>query len=417
MERVATKTESFTKYRHQPGYARQYTNVYYYRLSQLRDKIQPPIEWTQTAKHQNRILDLTVGEPSWVTGTVTRELANKPNIFRDLKDIYRGRQPVHAQKYCSPNDKVFLEDEQGRILIEGDLKLNALLVTGTIVGILGTQNQLGEFLAVDVCYPSLPPQVPRVISESSQSKKIAFVSGLLIDETNGTSLPSYQMLLEYLLESSDISRLIICGNTLSAPDEKLVGSRVMRPKTSGRSLTLFDEYLSVLASVLPVHLMPGESDPTTVAFPQMPIHPALFRQARSLLESMAIILETNPQRFAINDTILLGSSGQPIKDLIQYTEETPQSKPGLELELLHHTLKWGHVAPTAPDTLYSYPYSDEDPMILEELPHVYFCGNCANFATDTRDNVRLICVPSFEATAEIAVLDLDTLDVDVIGFK
>lgn len=417
MERVATKVESFTKFRRQPGFARQYTNVYYERLLLLKDKIKPPHEWTETAKHQDRILDLTVGDPSWVIGTVTRELANKSNIFRDLKDIYRGRQPVHESKYCSPNDKVFLEDEQGRILIEGDLKHKTLMITGTIVGILGTQNQLGEFEAVDICFPSLAPQMPRAPSTGSQSGKVAFVSGLSIDETNGASLPAYQMLLEYLLESGDISRLIICGNTLSAPDEKLVGSRIMRPKTSGRSLALFDEYLSVLASTLPVHLMPGESDPTTVAFPQIPIHPALFKHARALLEGMALVLESNPQQFSINDTILLGSSGQPIRDLIGYTEETPESQPGLELDLLHHTLKWRHLAPTAPDTLYSYPYSDDDPMVLEELPHVFFCGNCTRFATDVKDNVRLICVPSFDATAEMAVLDLDTLDVDVIAFK
>ena len=42
---------------------------------------------------------------------------------------------------------------------------------------------------------------------------------------------------------------------------------------------------------------------------------------------------------------ILGTSGQPVKDIYKYSE----LKDGLEI--LDKTLEWGHLAPTAPDTL------------------------------------------------------------------
>ena len=42
---------------------------------------------------------------------------------------------------------------------------------------------------------------------------------------------------------------------------------------------------------------------------------------------------------------VMGTSGQPIDDICCYSEiDDP-------LEALENTLKWGHLAPTAPDTL------------------------------------------------------------------
>lgn len=47
------------------------------------------------------------------------------------------------------------------------------------------------------------------------------------------------------------------------------------------------------------------------------------------------------------------------------------------LDALHNCLLWRHVAPTAPDTLGCYPYLDSDPFALDDghLPHLLFAGN------------------------------------------
>lgn len=73
---------------------------------------------------------------------------------------------------------------------------------------------------------------------------------------------------------------------------------------------------------------------------------------------------------------ILGSSGQPIQSLLAYT------KIESAIEALKSTVKWRHMAPTAPDTLPCYPFIEKDPFIIEELPSIYFAGNCSEFATD-----------------------------------
>ena len=42
---------------------------------------------------------------------------------------------------------------------------------------------------------------------------------------------------------------------------------------------------------------------------------------------------------------LLGTSGQPVDDIYKFSQLDDR------LEILENTLKWGHLAPTAPDTI------------------------------------------------------------------
>lgn len=61
-------------------------------------------------------------------------------------------------------------------------------------------------------------------------------------------------------------------------------------------------------------------------------------------------------------------------------------------------MRWRHIAPTAPDTLceqicctgpdntlttlaVSYPFTVEDPFILEHCPHIYVVGNQPEYAS------------------------------------
>lgn len=67
----------------------------------------------------------------------------------------------------------------------------------------------------------------------------------------------------------------------------------------------------------------------------------------------------------------MGSSGQPIEDIIKASGETDISP----LEWLKKTLCWKHMCPTAPDTLPIHPYSVKDPFIINYCPDIYFVGN------------------------------------------
>ena len=69
---------------------------------------------------------------------------------------------------------------------------------------------------------------------------------------------------------------------------------------------------------------------------------------------------------------LLGTSGQNIDDAMRFSS---YSDP---MAVLEHTLSWKHLAPTTPDTLSCFPYTNDDPFILEEYPQIYFAANQAS---------------------------------------
>lgn len=116
------------------------------------------------------------------------------------------------------------------------------------------------------------------------------------------------------------------------------------------------------------------------------------------------------------------------------------------MDILKTMLRFGHIAPTAPDTLASYPYEMtvgwsahkfhlpppsflciekkrggracwvpvQDPFVLQRWPHVFFAGNQPSFATDVlrvgERSVRILAVPSFSATRQAIFLNLRTLE-------
>lgn len=89
-------------------------------------------------------------------------------------------------------------------------------------------------------------------------------------------------------------------------------------------------------------LMPGEFDPSNHTLPQQPIHYCMLPNS-SCYESFQGV--TNPYETNIANRRILGSSGQPINNIKTLTLGID------DLEILESTLHWGHLAPTAPDTL------------------------------------------------------------------
>lgn len=89
--------------------------------------------------------------------------------------------------------------------------------------------------------------------------------------------------------------------------------------------------------------------------------------------------------------------------------------------MARRTLEWRHIAPTAPDTLWIYPYPDTDPFIIEHRPSVYFIGNQPEFETalvgDPDAPTRIVLLPSFAKTGQIVLVCLETLECKTVGFE
>lgn len=106
--------------------------------------------------------------------------------------------------------------------------------------------------------------------------------------------------------------------------------------------------------------------------------------------------------------------------------------------MAERTLEWSHIAPTCPDTLCTfarvascfcrspsfshpgcYPFSDRDPFILQQTPHVYFVGNQPKFETrliegEDGQRTRIILVPKFSRTGEVVLVNSATLECRVV---
>ena len=202
----------------------------------------------------------------------------------------------------------------------------------------------------------------------------------------------------------------------------------------------FDAYLAMGLATLPVDVMPGKSDPTVQLMPQQPLHPCLLPLS-SRFSSLSLV--TNPYECTFGEMssqcLVMGHSGQPTSDILRQTELGPvhtdkaeegRAGPAKCLQALKRTLEWGHLAPTAPDTLACYPLTDADPFIIPTVsaddsttnaPHVLFAGNQPCFATEMVGNgnyqTRLVCIPKFCDTGTAVLVNMRTLEVSTVNFQ
>ncbi|KAF4970090.1 hypothetical protein FSARC_2791 [Fusarium sarcochroum] len=458
----------------QRSYKQQYGDMYFLRLT----KIKPSVDqvaataWNGTtiggeeAQRVDRVLDVRQGELCWVTGTVYLEMPLKPNILEDVSKDRWISAPISTPKYFSEDDQVMLEDESGRIRLVGDLLKTVHLVTGCIIGVMGTENANGELEVIDIKFPDLPPQPERWslskpsdkadkskakdededMADASETKKgknkIAIVSGLSFSGTDASYALELDLLLEYLLgealspssqvDASHISRLIIAGNSISTTDRKPAAADEALPEKKGQKKygydasaynplpsQLFDSFVAEILPSIPVTMLPGSQDPANASYPQQPVHPAMFPSARAYTHDPAAPATkpgwfdtvTNPWEAELEGWRVLGTGGQNVDDVFKYVGTDDR------LGMMEAMCRWRCCAPTAPDTLWSYPFQEDDPFVMQTCPHLYFVGNQPHFSTKVvhgpeGQSVRLITVPTFSETKELVLIDTETLEVE-----
>ncbi|KAG7820648.1 hypothetical protein KL909_004520 [Ogataea angusta] len=462
-------------YRLAPGtrtYANQFNKIYSQRVKKLKSRClkRANAKWKQetinnkSVVYVNKILDIKNMTPCYTIGTVFMDMKYKPNILEEVSNNVYGANDVQesaelskldqlrATAYSDPqNDQVMLEDESGRMILDGEILDKILLVTGAVVGVLGMEVEAGIFTVVDVVYPEPGPQVPRPVHTAGN--KVLLISGLYIN--NQSSLGPLEVLKEYLMGELDsspetmeflrsITRVVLAGNSIrcvESPDQVVLEKDKYRELNKSNydadAIEQLDAYIYELLNSVPVTVMPGDSDPCEVSLPKQPLHPAFFKKAGSYAN---FARSTNPAWLEIDGVRLLGTSGENINDMFKYFIPNIQvdlngEGNGMDspvrneivnesrLKLLEATMHWQNVVPTAPDTLTCYPYDVDDPFTLDETPHVYFVGNQPKFETaemtlhcarDPPIPVRIVAVPDFCETGQMAVLDLDSLQCEAI---
>ncbi len=210
---------------------------------------------------------------------------------------------------------------------------------------------------------------------------------------------------------------------------------------------------------MPIHLLPGPTDPSGTILPQRSLPRAMFGGAAGYT---SFFCETNPAYIHVNTApsttpqhpqsrkastsklpsttfpalsrTFLINSGQPVDDMFKYLPS-----PHTRLSMTESTLRWRHMAPTAPDTLWCHPYFSDDPFIISETPDFYIIGNQPDFKTklvtekarkqpsddgdpevtehEPEKRCRIVLVPNFHETGTVVLVNLRTLDVKTVSFS
>jgi DNA polymerase delta subunit 2 len=414
------------------AYSNQYSHVYDHRLVSLKPRCWQSMlkDKPSNVKEVGRVLELREDVPSMVVGTLVKETTDTDEAF------------ICANSKCRPSDQLFLEDVSGRVALALALALQLQVgiehvhkyCTGVVVGAMGTVDKDGV-LQVSKLYtpdqaphPTIQGQFDTEDEENDSPPHLMLVSGLLCGDPSVSSLPR-DMLLSYLQghftpDAKKVCRVIVAGPSVSSVNA-LDGIKEL------------DAWGVQLGNAgIPVDIVPAKSDPTTANWPQRPLHSSLFPHS-----STTRLWNRTPNPYAAGhgNIYVVGTDGENIKDLCQSIlklnmdekkNDSDTNDAGgdtdhnlvrlTELEALRQTLDWSHMCPTGPDSVPTVPHVDSDPMVLDQTPHVYFSGNASKFHTELIESekckTRLVCLPNFSETGEAVLVNLKTLDVQVLRF-
>ena len=434
----------------------QYFQLYYQRLMLLLPRLKLAVEAKWPGASTAKVLDLKEGEECVIMGTLYKDMKLKPSILDEYgKDLTLGAT-IDAKKFTADDDALVLEDEGARVKLVGAAADPRQFVTGVVMACRGKVVQDGEFEVSETCFPAPAPQKPFPVAEKKKDEApaaasspppgqyVALVSGLRVGNPKASDPAVLELLLDYLTgnlgssldqrAAASVARVIIAGGALAEPEDRAAGgtttSSIQNAANARAQLRSLDVFLTQLAASVPVDVMPGEGDPTNQALPQQPLHPCLFPEAARFAPA-TFAAATNPHDFSVGGCDFIGTSGQNIDNMRAYMDvrDTNSSEDGVKtnlvsgaesLDLMASSLRWQHVAPSAPDTLACYPYKDRDPFYVAQSPHVYFAGNQSAFGArvvrDGETRTLLVSVPDFAKTGVVAMVNVDTLECFPVRF-
>ena len=389
-------------------YQRQYSHVYDQRLAMLKPRCWENLK-DESATRVNRILELANlpdDTRSMVVGTVVKE-AGDPK-----------QDPVHSHTKCRSSDQIYLEDDSGRVALEVDFPHQ--YCTGIVLGAVGIVDHTGTLKVDRIACPhsAAPPMLTESSPEQATDEDscVLLISNLQCGDENVSALQR-EMVLSYVnghftKDAKKVARVIVAGGGPSAKNP-LEGSKA------------FDKWTNhLLKSGVPVDVIPGSKDPTTASWPQRPLHSSLFPKS-----STSNIFSRSPNPYAAEhgNRLVVGTDGENIADLRKSilqqgsgagSDDDAALSQVTDLQALGNTLDWAHMCPTGPDSVPTIPHADMDPMVLSQTPHIYFSGAASKFDTSlANDQTRLVCVPSFADTGEVVLVNLKSLEVELLRFR
>ena len=172
-----------------------------------------------------------------------------------------------------------------------------------------------------------------------------------------------------------------------------------------------DELLAQIVAGLNTDIMPGQRDPVEWRMPQQPLNKEMFRLA-GLFPSLNCV--TNPYTCLVSGRVVTAVSGETITDMVRNSSLGP-------LEAMEKCLTWGHLAPTALDSVRYREKITTDTLVLLTMPDIFIAGNQPEYMvrkTEIHDHpVLLVAVPKFSMTESLVRINLNRLTSKLVSFK
>lgn len=416
-----------------PMFDVQYNDYYCSRIKTIRPRLmeRAQLKWQEVEIVSLRNLGDKEGKTVCIIGTLFKHMPLQPSILKEISEDNQLMPQPYLNVYTSENDVLWLQDEEEGIELIGDITAGDYL-TGIPLALTGKgENDASKFRVIDVCFADLPLQIERPLL--NEDKYVVIISGLGFSPSLTKTSAQFQYLdrfcsfvmgktsEENAINAASIVHVIIAGNCISEfkddvqeedPNEAW-SNKNKASKASMLSFDLFDEYVRDIALFVDVDVMPGDKDLTNQLWPQQPLHPCTLPKSGNL---SSLSCTTNPYCASFDGITFLGTSGQNVK----YTQKFSNLKE--PIDIMKKTLEWSHLAPSAPDNLPSYPFTDRDPFVIQKCPDVYFVGNQDHFNTleyegPDSQKVTLVLVPSFEVDPVCVLINLKTLRCEPMSFK
>ncbi|XP_056171046.1 DNA polymerase delta small subunit isoform X2 [Syzygium oleosum] len=391
----------------------QYSQIYFARLHMMRTLLYSLVPNWKPHVPVCTVLGLEGGKECIIVGTLYKHMKLKPTILDEYSKERSAVPLVRRHNFMDPLDHLVLEDESGRVKLGGSSLSPTSYVTGVVAALHGRETDAGDFLVQDVLEAGLPSQLEFPL-KSREDKYVVLVSGLSIGSSTCNPL-QFQLLVDHITGhlgdeqeqgiAAEIVHVVIAGNSVEIPRGIL-----NRQNLASKDLSRLSEPIKELDILLTQGCL-WISCQGRMTQQTLPCLSSLSTDAFSLVHQLTTHLDLVQILIVLSLTIL----GQNIDDLEKYSEAKNK------LEFMERTLRWRHLAPTAPNTLGCYPFTDRDPFLIESCPHVYFVGNQDKYETQTLEGsegqlVRLICIPNFCETGTAVVLNLRNLECHTLTF-
>ncbi|KAI1724953.1 DNA polymerase alpha/epsilon subunit B domain-containing protein [Ditylenchus destructor] len=371
------------------------------------------------------------GNDYFVVGVILKRMKYRRSVLYEFTEDaldFEFRDKIASDNLVAPDDYLELEDYQQIVKLGGVLAEK--FVTGMVVGIFGYQEKVDLFHVKEVIMPELASQIPWPLIEDDCY--VLFISGISLSSNavkNEKVLFAMEKLCKwlageiYMTENdagivSKIAHMIIAGENIRITEEDFDQRKIdfLGPEhdPDKDAISHFDDILSMLVSSVTVDIMPGSNDPTSGMLPQQPIPKIVFPKAKRFGKFCNSV--TNPYMCSVNGFALLGTAGQNVRDMSHLTNGF---KP---LDLMEECLKIGHMFPTVPDSIDGFPLENRDPLVIEELPHVFFAGNqaklsCRFMMNPDKSKTLLLTIPTFSQKQIVGLLNLRNMNLAAYDFS